>query len=96
MKSATSLLFLLPGLCFGTPIRIYQEPGAPDATLIREILMDDYQVPEELIGVYGVGDCEEIKRRGKLDLCLKNNGDLEVVSVDKNFIHESLKIFRAP
>jgi hypothetical protein len=67
-----------------------------EAQMLQAILMDDYQIPEELILIRETRDCDVIREKGKLDLCLKNNGDLVVVSVDKEFVNESLKVFRAP
>lgn len=79
-----------------SPIHVFHERNPEDAMMIRQIFVQDYKIPEELMTVKGVKSCEEIKSGGKLDLCLKNNGDLYVVSVDREFINESLKIFLAP
>ena len=64
--------------------------------MFKDILMTDYLIPEELITFKITRNCEELKGVGKLDLCLKNNGDLLMVSVDREFINESLKVFQAP
>lgn len=96
MKFVTSLLFLFSLPSFASPIRIFHEKEEGRARIVREIFQQQYFIPEDLIAVQEVPKCEELKGRGKLDLCLKNNGDLLVVSVDKGFIHESLKIFQAP
>jgi hypothetical protein len=94
MKYAISLLF-----CFNawsSPIQVFFEKDASEAQMMREIFMEDYKIPEDLIDLIQVRSCEALKERGKLDLCLKSNGDLLVVSVDHEFVSESLKIFRAP
>ncbi len=96
MKFVTSLIFLFSLPSFASPIRIFHEKEEGRARIVREIFQQQYFIPEDLIAVQEVPKCEELKGRGKLDLCLKNNGDLLVVSVDKGFIHESLKIFQAP
>ncbi len=96
MKSVISLSFLLSISAWGNPIRIFHENESDRAQIVREIFLQEYRIPEELIAMEVVGDCERLKGQGKLDLCLKNNGDLLVVSADRGFIHESLKIFQAP
>jgi hypothetical protein len=55
---------------------------------------EKYGIPVEMISLKRVDHCEEVNRRGKLDLCLKKNGDLYWVSVDHHFINQSLKIFQ--
>lgn len=96
MKFATSLFafFLTTGLA-ASPIRVFHESKPEEAKLVRGILLEEYAIPEDLIDLRSVVNCEGVKRKGKLDLCLKNNGDLVVVSADKNFIRESLKVFWA-
>lgn len=96
MKFVTSLALLLAMPAFASPIRIFHENEDDRARVVREIFLQQYFIPEELIAMKEVADCEGLKGQGKLDLCLKNNGDLLVVSVDKGFIHETLKIFQAP
>jgi hypothetical protein len=94
MKYAISLLF-----CFNawaSPIQVFFEKDADEAQMMKEIFMEDYKIPEGLIDLIQVRSCEALKERGKLDLCLKSNGDLLVVSVDHEFVSESLTIFRAP
>ncbi len=95
MRFIISFLFTA-GAWAATPINVFHEAGTDSASMIKQILMRDYQIPEELIGVREVRNCAAVKRRGRLDLCLKNNGDLFVVSVDREFVSESLKIFKAP
>ncbi len=94
MKFVISLL--LSTSAFASPINVYFEGDSTEAKMYREILMSDYKIPEELILVKSIKDCEAWKGEGKLDLCLKNNGDLLLVSVDRGFINESLKVFQAP
>lgn len=79
-----------------SPIKIFHENAPENASQVKDIFITGYQIPEELIEMKQVKDCELLKERGKLDLCLKNNGDLLVVSVDKRFVSESLRIFQAP
>ncbi len=95
MKFVTSLFFLSLGV-HASPIRIYHESEEGRARIVREIFLQQYFIPEDLIAMENVNDCGDLKGQGKLDLCLKNNGDLLVVSVDRGFIYESLKIFQAP
>lgn len=96
MKFVISILGL--SLSFNiaaSPIRVFHEDRPEEAGIVRDIFRDQYAIPEDLIGLNSVVSCEGLKKKGKLDLCLKNNGDLIVVSVDKNFISESLKVFWA-
>jgi hypothetical protein len=79
-----------------SPINLFYEGTSKEAKMYRNILMTDYQIPEELISMKPIRTCEALKAEGKLDLCLKNNGDLLMVSVDRGFINESLKVFQAP
>lgn len=95
MKFVISFFFLsLSAHSF--PIHLYHEDNVSEAGMYKDILMKDYLIPEELISVRTINNCEVQKAEGKLDLCLKNNGDLLMVSVDRAFINESLKIFQAP
>jgi hypothetical protein len=96
MKFVTSLIFLFTLPAFASPIRIFHEKEIERAEIVKGIFLQQYAIPEDLIAMTEVSDCGDLKGRGKLDLCLKNNGDLLVVSVDRGFIHESLKIFQAP
>ncbi len=81
---------------YANPIHLYHEGNSIEANMFKDILMTDYLIPEELITFKITRNCEELKGVGKLDLCLKNNGDLLMVSVDREFINESLKVFQAP
>lgn len=94
MKFIISLL--IGSSAWASPIVIFHESNQPEAQIYQKILIDNYHVPEELISIQNVKKCERAKGLGKLDLCLKNNGDLVLVSVDVKFINESVKIFRAP
>lgn len=94
MKYVISFFFATSA--FASPIHVYFEDKQQEANMYKEILIKDYQIPEELILVKKISECEEVKAKGKLDLCLKNNGDLLMVSVDREFINESLKVFQAP
>ena len=94
MKFVISFLFCVS--VQAAPIHVFHEQDPESAQMFKDILMNDYQIPEELIAMKVIKSCEGAKSEGKLDLCLKNNGDLLLVSVDRNFIDESLKVFRAP
>lgn len=94
MKFVISFFFCLN--IYASPIHLFYEGDVNEAYMLRDILIKDYQIPDELISIRGTKECGDIKESGKLDLCLKNNGDLLVVSVDRNFINESLKVFQAP
>jgi hypothetical protein len=78
------------------PITLYFEHESTRAEWVKEIFVVTYRVPEDLIELKETKNCLAEKGQGKLNLCLNKNGDLEVVSVDKAFINESLKIFLAP
>jgi hypothetical protein len=94
MKFVISLLFSLSAVA--SPIHVYYEGSSLEAKMFKDIMINDYRIPEDLILLKRVYECEVIKAEGKLDICLKNNGDLILVSVDKRFINESLKVFQAP
>ncbi len=94
MKYAIS--FFLTMNVFAAPIQVFYEEEPSRAHIVRDILLNQYSIPEDLIAIKEIGVCENLKERGKFDLCLKNNGDLIVVSVDRGFVNESLKIFQAP
>jgi hypothetical protein len=96
MKFVTSIILFTALPALASPIRIYHEREEGRARVVREIFQQQYFIPEDLIATVEVSDCGNLKGQGKLDLCLKNNGDLLVVSVDRGFINESLKIFQAP
>jgi hypothetical protein len=91
-----SISFFLTLNVFASPIRLFHEQNPEKAQIVKQIFIGDYKIPEELIAIKPVGNCGSLSKRGKLDLCLKNNGDLIVVSVDRGFVSESLKIFQAP
>jgi hypothetical protein len=88
--------FFISFTALGSPIHIYYESSPIEAMMFKDIMKIDYSIPEELILLKKVRRCEVVKGEGKLDLCLKNNGDLFMVSVDRGFINESLKVFQAP
>jgi len=94
MKYAISLCFCLS--VHASPIQLFHESEPDRAEIVKQIFIGDYKIPEDLIAIKEIRACDELRGRGKLDLCLKNNGDLLVVSVDRSFVNESLKIFRAP
>lgn len=94
MKFVISLFITVNA--FASPIHLYYEEDSSEAIIYRDVLVKDYQIPEELILVKKTSSCELLRAKGKLDLCLKNNGDLFMVSVDREFINESLKVFQAP
>ena len=94
MKFVISLL--LPLTVGANPINIIHENSHELAVIYKTILENDYSVPGELIQIKKTRNCAEVKKKGKLDLCLKNNGDLILVSVDREFVNDSLKVFQAP
>lgn len=96
MKFVISLLILNSTLAIASPIKIFHESTNQNALLVKEIFHRTYQIPEDLISISEIASCDALSDKGKLDLCIKKNGDLEVVSVNKRFIHESLKIFNSP
>lgn len=94
MKFVISLLFTT--CCWASPIQVFYEEDPTRATWVRDIFTETYKIPEDLIDLKITRNCDALNVKGKLDLCLKNNGDLLVVSVDRGFVTESLKIFYAP
>jgi hypothetical protein len=78
------------------PIHVFYEEEPSRAQIVKGIFIESYQIPEDLIDLKRITNCDELNEKGKLDLCLNNNGDLLIVSVDRGFISESLKIFQAP
>lgn len=97
MKLGISVLFILSAKIWATPIQIHFERGQKiEASIYQDLLIRDYKIPEELISLNLVTNCDDRKRRTELELCIKNNGDLRLVSVDKNFIRDSLSVFIAP
>ena len=91
--------FALAGLsthALAIPIHVFYEEEPTRAQMVKDIFTQSYQIPEDLIVLKEVKKCTDLEVKGKLDLCLNNNGDLLVVSVDRGFISESLKIFQAP
>lgn len=99
MKLGISLFLLLSAsmLRAMTPVQIYFEAGQRlEAIIYRDLLIQDHAVPEELITLNEVMECETMSAKTEFELCIKSNGDLKVVSVDKKFIQESLSIFKAP
>lgn len=94
MKFVISFLFSISA--FASPINVFHEGDNQEAIMYRDILVADFKIPEDLIVIKPIKKCEALKGEGKLDFCLKNNGDLLMVSVDRDFINESLKVFQAP
>lgn len=94
MKFIISLVF--PVAVMGGPINIFHESIQSDAIIYKTILEKDYSIPSELISLKVIKNCGILKKHGKLDLCLKNNGDLLLVSVDREFVSDSLKVFQSP
>jgi hypothetical protein len=88
--------FLISFNALAAPIQIYHEGNSLEANMFKDIMMMDYNIPEDLIIIRRTNLCEEIREEGKLGICLKNNGDLFLVSVDRGFVEESLKVFQAP
>ena len=78
------------------PIQVFYEEEPSRAQIVKDIFIDSYQIPEDLVALSEVKQCDELSAGGKLDLCLKKNGDILIVSVDRGFVSESLKIFQAP
>lgn len=94
MKYAIS--FFISFNLHASPITVHHEQTSTRAHSVKNIFVGTYHIPEDLISVKEVVKCDELIGQGKLDLCIKNNGDLLVVSVDRRFVNESLKIFQAP
>ena len=90
------LLWSISSIAVAGPIKIFYESDSNRAEVVKEIFTKTYHIPEDLIALREVPSCEGLKEKGKLNLCLNDNGDLLIVSVDSGFVSESLKIFRAP
>lgn len=88
--------FLIPLNVLGHPINLLYEGQLKEIKMYAEILSKDYQIPEEIISFHQTENCEAVIAKGKMDICLNKNGDLLVVSADKEFINNSLKAFRTP
>lgn len=95
MKFVISLIFICQPV-LASPIHLYYETECKTVQSFRDHMTKEYQIPDELITVKIIQKCEDLRAVGKLDLCLKNNGDLFLVSADRDFINESLKVFQAP
>lgn len=87
--------FFLCASAIANPIRIYHEGDPVFALHLKEALKKDYKIPEDLVDIKTVSACDDLNLKGKLDLCLKSNGDLIEVSVHREFVSESLSIFKA-
>lgn len=84
---------------YASPIVVYFETpeGEEYANHVRFYFEKKHQIPAMLISTKLTHkNCEEVKSFEKLSVCTKNNGDLRVVSVDKNFISETLTVFNQP
>lgn len=100
MKFIFSLFILVTSQALlASPIVVFYESpeGQEYANHVRDYFEKKHQIPGMLISMKMTrGDCEEVKSFEKLSVCTKNNGDLRVVSVDKNFINETLIVFQQP
>ncbi|GEM_PF-1240173 len=100
MKFIFSLLAItLTQMCFASPIIVFYEApeGLEYAKHVKSFLETNHRIPGMLISMKQTnGNCEELKSFERLSVCTKNNGDLRVVSVDKNFINETLIVFQQP
>jgi len=97
MKFVISIIAIMASMAIHSePIRIFYEEDSHNAEVVREIFIENYQIPTELFTLSKTSDCDRTKGNNKLDLCLKNNGDLIVVSVDRRFISDTLRIFQTP
>lgn len=97
MKFTISLLLSLLTLsAYAEPIKIFYENESDKAEIVRSIFVDNYHIPSDLFTLSKTIDCSKTSGNKKLDLCLKDNGDLVVVSVDRRFISDTLKVFQAP
>lgn len=100
MKFIFSCALLLSSLTsFASPIVVYYETpeGQEYANHVRSYFEKKHQIPGMLISMKMIRkNCDEVKSFEKLSVCTKNNGDLKVVSADKNFINETLIVFQQP
>ncbi len=76
------------------PIQIYHEGNSSIANEIYKELTNTYSIPEELIEISKTSECKSLKTQFKLELCLNKNGELVVLSADKDFLNRTLKVFR--
>lgn len=95
MKFVISLMFFCHSIS-ASPIHLSYEEKTSEAEIYKAIMINDYRIPDDLIVLKKIDDCGKVKAVGKLDLCFKKNGDLVLVSVNRDFINESLKVFLAP
>jgi hypothetical protein len=97
MKYVISLMLILTPLVLkADPIHIFYETNNDLAYEVKKIFTEQYSIPEEIISIKQISNCQQITGEGKLDLCINENGDLQVVSADQRFISDSLKVFKAP
>jgi hypothetical protein len=87
--------FFLSLNAFSAPINIFHEGSSSETYKFKNILINDYQIPEGLMSIKKTKKCNDQRSEGKLDICIKKDGDLLLVSVDREFIEESLKVFQA-
>jgi hypothetical protein len=95
----SSTLFLFSLTSLASPIVVYYETpeGQEYANHVKEYFEKKQHIPGMLIAMKMTQkNCEEVKSFEKLSVCTKNNGDLKVVSADKNFINETLIVFKQP
>jgi hypothetical protein len=99
MKSTISLFisfstFFIAFDLKASPIYLSHEDNEEEVKIYERLLIKKYGIPNELISVKKIKTCEDVKSMGKLNLCIKKNGDLYWVSVDDQFVSKSLKIFQ--
>lgn len=61
---------------------------------IKSVLTTEYAIPEDFIQLEeSEVACEKRMKNVKWHLCINETGDLDEVSSDQQFMHETLKVF---
>ena len=92
MKFLFSLCFF-SNLVFGQMIRIHSF-HEKNAIWAKEILMAQYQIPEDVIEINMIKECAEIQKdKKKWEICLAESGEMIFLATPKNVI-QTLKTFK--
>lgn len=98
MKLLISLFFIVTTKTFASslhPILISYDYRYDEAQIIKNIIHNKTGIPLSLISVESTNLPCEVKHDSLLwHLCINNEGKLSEVSVDLNFIHKGIKIFK--
>ena len=93
MKYIFSFFYLLIAFSVKAElIAIYHADEGPTAELMKSILIEDIQIPSNLISVIKhASPC--MTRPHRIQFCVLEEGSFKTVQLDEAFISESLKVF---